>query len=537
MSSRPNSSLAIVLLMLTVCMLPEVNSQDIATTELEPNELVQELDRGRADFATVFTHHFIDDGLPPEFFSARDDSLDNLQQRRDGLVMRVKGKEKWTSTNLTLQFQIVGDFDVEAGFTKLKFDGKDRSSVGIAVSLDDQQMFIPRILRSYELDERQTVRASMTEILNGDRRQGKDSLVDFEAMSGVLRLSRRGETIYYLVAEQETEDFRLVGQRTATAVATIPKGIQLRSLSNGRSSAEVVWTDVRVAAEELLLTPRTGGPKTRSLYVLTFADGTLKKIADPKPGMKNLGSAEWSSDGKTIVCDMSKGSTTTSRVVKMNADGSDFQDLGAGCMPSLSSDGRQIVYSVAGAGITKMNSDGSGVETIEARGWGTQWSPDGQYIAWGSGGNVTILNTKTDEQSQLLTDAQQQDVGHVYWNLGWSHDSKSIAFKCRGQAGTPQLAVADIGSPDGFKVLYTAADIEEDMSWLPDNKTVVFLTTFKGHSRRQFATISREAGAVPQPIPGIPDDWDVLNMDCSPDGKYAVFTGTPPPQPVEWTGK
>lgn len=537
MACRRSCLFTAILLALIFTIQPEARSQDAPAADSETSELVRKLNERRAALSTVFAHDFVRGGLPPEFFSARDAELDNMQQRRDGLVMRVQGRENWTSTNLKLQFQLVGDFDVEAGFTELKFKGTDRSSIGIAVSLDDERKLIPRILRSRETDARQTARVSMTNFMDGDRRLGKDQLETCDAMSGVLRLSRRGDTVYYLVAEQNTAEFRLIGQRTASAQATIPNGVQLRVLSNGSSSVEVVWKDIRVAAEKMLLSPLKGAPKIRSLYVLTLADQTLKKIAQPIPGMRNLGSAEWSSDGKTIVCDMSKGSTQTSRIVKMNADGSEFQDLGPGCMPSLSADGMKLVYSVSGAGITKMNADGSNVETIEASGWGTQWSPDGKYIAWGNRNNVTILNTETGERAQLLTEAQQQDVSHVYWNLGWSHDSKSIAFKSRSQAGQHQLFVADVDTPDGFRLLYTAADIEEDMSWLPDNKTVIFTTTFEGSPRRHFATISREPGAKAQKFPGIPDDWDVLNLDCSPDGKYAVFTGTPPPQPAVWTGK
>ena len=275
----------------------------------------------------------------------------------------------------------------------------------------------------------------------------------------------------------------------------------------------------------------------RSLYVLTLADGELKKIADPQPDMKQVASAEWSSDGKTIVCDMSKGTVATSRIVKMNADGSDFQDIGAGCMPSLSPDGKRILYCVPGSGIMRMNSDGSGVETIDAAGWGCQWSPDGKYIAWGKLNNVTILNTETDEKTQLLTEAQQQQVTYAFWNFGWSHDSKSIAFKLRNPQNKLQLVVADVESKDGFKILYAADDIEEDVTWLPDNKTVLFTTILPEGSRRRFATISRAEGAVAKLFPGIPEDWNVSNIDCSPDGKRAVFTGTPPPVPVEWTKK
>ncbi len=537
MAHRQRALFLATLLTLAAFTLPEANGQEAVKAESDPVELVQALNQRRTELPAVFSHNFVNDGLPPKFFVAGDADLDNMQQRRDGLVLRVQANGTWTSTNLSLQFQLVGDFDVEADFTGLKFKGPEFSGVGIAVAIDDEQKLIPRILRSKEVRERQTVRVSISKIIDGKRDFGDHSQARCEAMSGVLRLSRRGKTIYYLVADKDTADFRLVGQRTATAAPTTSKAIQFRSLSDGSSSSEVVWTDIRVAAERLLQAPPKGVTPIRSLYVLTFADGSLKKIAEPKPGMTQLGSAEWSSDGKTIVCDMSKGSTATSRIIRMKADGSDFEDLGHGCMPSLSPDGKKIVYSVPGRGITTMNSDGSNVETIDAQGWGTQWSPDGKHIAWASGNNITLLNTETDERTQLLTPAQQQMVGHIYWNLGWSHDSKSIAFKSGSPAGQYQLVVADIGAPDGFQVLYTSTNMEEDVSWMADNKSIIFTAKLEDGSRRELATISREKDAVAKRLSAIPEGWIGLNPDCSPDGKYAVFAGAPPPEPTEWTGK
>lgn len=534
------SSLLFLAMLLGFFAQPEARSQDSGMDESKSKNLVKELDAGREKLATVFHHDFVTDGLPLKFFSARNQDFNFLEQRPDGLVMRVYGRQKWTSTNLSLPFQVLGDFDVEASFTQWKGQGDKRTSVGITLAWDDNQNSISRIQRSRNADGQQTVRVSMIKMKDDGSRNGKYNRQECEATSGVLRISRRGDTIYHLVADEDLSEYRLIGQRTIAAESTLLDGIQLQAISDagvGYSFGQVVWKDVRVAADKLLRLPPSETPAIGSLYVLTFADGTLKKIAAPITGMTQFGSAEWSGDGKTIVCDLSTKTTETSRIVRMNADGTGFQDFGPGCMPSLSPDGLQMVFSVPGSGVVKMNTDGSGTETIDASGWGTQWSPNGKYIAWGRRNNVNILNTQTDEITQLLTPVQQLKVSHVYWNLGWSHDSKSIAFKSRGQDGKHQLFVADIDTQNGFQLLHTAGYIEEDVSWLTDNKTVMFTTKSLGRSKRHFATISREPGAEVQIFSDIPEDWDIMNMDCSPDGKYLVFTGTPGQKPVEWKAK
>ena len=83
------------------------------------------------------------------------------------------------------------------------------------------------------------------------------------------------------------------------------------------------------------------------------SDGTgLKTILTPAAlGFTHLVSPEWSPDGSKIALDMSNGSTSTSKIIVLNADGSDVKDLGLGCMPSFSNDGSRIVISQPGQGI------------------------------------------------------------------------------------------------------------------------------------------------------------------------------------------
>jgi Tol biopolymer transport system component len=96
-------------------------------------------------------------------------------------------------------------------------------------------------------------------------------------------------------------------------------------------------------------------------------------------------------------------------------------------MPSFSPSGKQFVFSQPGREIMKMNSDGSKREVIDATDWATQWSPDGKYIAWGMRGDIIVMNVETKERKSILSPEQATQFSSSYWNIGWSHDSRSIA--------------------------------------------------------------------------------------------------------------
>ena len=79
---------------------------------------------------------------------------------------------------------------------------------------------------------------------------------------------------------------------------------------------------------------------------MTNPDGSdLQKIATPEDlGLTQLANPEWSADGRRIVMEMSNGSAATTRMVIVNADGSDLKDLGPGARPTFSVDGSEILF-------------------------------------------------------------------------------------------------------------------------------------------------------------------------------------------------
>ena len=126
-------------------------------------------------------------------------------------------------------------------------------------------------------------------------------------------------------------------------------------------------------------------------------------------------------------------------------------------MPSYSPDGKRIALTASGKGVITMSSEGGDIQTIDASAWGAQWSPDGKSIAYGKAGNIWIWDVATKQSRKLLSGDAVTRYGYIYWNLGWSHDSRAIAFKARRrEAGLKdELVVIEPENPGDFKVSFT----------------------------------------------------------------------------------
>jgi Tol biopolymer transport system component len=312
--------------------------------------------------------------------------------------------------------------------------------------------------------------------------------------------------------------------------------LQVQCSGHGFSSA--VWKSVTLRAERMTWHPDAATPMPLILHVMQADGSGLRTLLTPKAGgFTHLGSPEWSADGRQIALDMSNGSTTTSHVFVINADGSGLRDLGLGCMPSFSGDGKSLVFSQPGEGVVMMNADGSGRRVLEANAWGTQWSPDGKSIVYIQPGNITLFDVGTKRTRPLLVGDAASRYDLIYWNLGWSHDSRSVGFKARRREGKgDELAVVDINAPQSFHVLMTDAKaVAPDCTWSPDNQSLIVPIQISSVQGAQLHRVSRKQPGLPELLPAQPSHLKISGCDWSPDGKQIVFAGQELPKPREWT--
>ncbi|MBW3600417.1 MAG: hypothetical protein KY475_24530 [Planctomycetes bacterium] len=136
----------------------------------------------------------------------------------------------------------------------------------------------------------------------------------------------------------------------------------------------------------------------------------------------------------------------------------------------------------------------------------------------------------------LLTGDNASRYSYIYWNLGWSHDSRWIAFKARNrQTGEDEVAVAGLGRDDQFQVLHTdSGEIHADFTWSTDNRRVLFAMNTPALQASKLFWIDRTAPQAPELLPGQPSNQELFGCAWSPDGRHIVFSGQSIPQPIEW---
>ena len=128
-----------------------------------------------------------------------------------------------------------------------------------------------------------------------------------------------------------------------------------------------------------------------SLYTID-ADGTNRRRIVTNPEFTFFGSPDWSPDGGKIALGFVAADDGRGLRRRPNLRGQrrrrGLEKSGTGAMPSWSPDGKQLVCSEYGnqngpqRGIWIMNADGKSRHLIAPNGWGAQWSPKNNEIAY-----------------------------------------------------------------------------------------------------------------------------------------------------------
>ena len=142
---------------------------------------------------------------------------------------------------------------------------------------------------------------------------------------------------------------------------------------------------------------------------------------------------------------------------------------------------------------------------------------------------------ETKETRELLKGADATRYSSAYWNLGWSHDSKSIAFMGRLSQGADEITVVDIEDPGALQVLVPdASGVSPDFTFTPDNQSVVFSMNNPGHFGAHLYVARRKTAGEFELLKGQPESHKILGCDWSHDGRLIVLASIVEPDPVDW---
>ena len=141
-------------------------------------------------------------------------------------------------------------------------------------------------------------------------------------------------------------------------------------------------------------------------------------------------------------------------------DGSQMSSFAMGTLPGLSPDGTQIVVTQEGRGLSihSMDNFNSAARNLDPEGQSGVWSPDGRFIAWIAKKRIVVYDVKTQQHRFLPPEDQLAPYKAIEKGLGWSRDSKSLAFKAlrtKDEGNAVAIVAMNIDKPDKRDVLYT----------------------------------------------------------------------------------
>lgn len=230
--------------------LPSLSDQELA------GEGTEFLDKSLTSLTASFHHDFVANGMPSERFGLTSGKLDHFDARSDGLRVVRPGGEGYNDSEIAPHLSVEGDFDIIASFDQFDPHPTEGGSSGafLRVVLDSEKSNECLVLRRYLMhrSQPQTIIQStyVTREALGARRD-RFPTETADGVAGRLRLARRGDTVYYLYAENDSPHFRLLATEPATKASISANSVRLVAQTQGEGSTHVVWKSLSIRAEGL----------------------------------------------------------------------------------------------------------------------------------------------------------------------------------------------------------------------------------------------------------------------------------------------
>lgn len=491
--------------------------------------------------AGTFRHDFVEDGLEPRFFKVPPPRSGSIRATSNGVVHLVRSTGKWTQSHFSPSFRAGGDFDISAVFDEMTVTDENHNGCELSVgTVGGYHVDLAR--RQLNSDQERIVVRWREPVGNGEFRLSYNNLTT-EATAGTFRIARRGDRIVALFAENDSDEYRVAGEREIEGLREQDAEVQLRGIADRSGTAVVTWKSLAISADRLWHLPDNPSKPQGLLFVMNADGSNLRQITQPIPNIDTQGSPDWSPDGRLIAFDAWTGRAETSQIFLVKDDGEDLRSLGFGTMPTFSPNGQRMAFTWSGHGMATMNRQGQDRKVVSDEGWGAQWSPNGKWIAYESRSrvsnrycaNITIIDIESKQKRLLLQGEQASRYRQIYWNMEWSPDSKRICFKGNLVDGDSEMSVTSVeGSSVEFHTV-TDANVQTDFSWHPDGDRILISLPAPGPARYQLYNCEWRTGRISH-LAGQPEDQENVSAVWSPDGQRIAFIGRPEPRPVLWEG-
>ncbi|MEM6980117.1 MAG: DUF1583 domain-containing protein, partial [Planctomycetota bacterium] len=194
-----------------------------------------------------------------QFAVVEGDPINDVDATDDGLQVTRIGRSGYQAAMIGRSMQVSGDFDVTIGFDQLQREtakGKIASvRLIIQASNDRQDSALIQLIDDREGER--MVQCMIRQIIEGKERRHYFGSQPMEADAARLRLSRRDGQVYYLVAEHDSDQFRIIGKQDFSNAdlkdASVQFGVQVQD-AGSRASTRLKSFDVRadkITVEEI----------------------------------------------------------------------------------------------------------------------------------------------------------------------------------------------------------------------------------------------------------------------------------------------
>ncbi len=264
--------------------LPPVEQQELA----DPQQL--EMEAALAKLPQTLEHDFTN-GLPAKQFTVFGTGWEkHVSVDADGVHVTRPGADNDAYHDYMIVPQCVchGDFDITARFEDFQPDFKPGGigSCSIRIVLDDENATWFTWFRRTNPEKNSD--KDVVEVMMVHTREGRSS-TEFrnggsaESDAGVLRVARRGETMYFMLAEHDSPFFRVLAELPCSRAPTLAAGIRLLTSAHGPGETNVTWKNIRIRAEQI-----------SGLAVDESDDYTIAELDEQRSQMQSLRDLDFS---------------------------------------------------------------------------------------------------------------------------------------------------------------------------------------------------------------------------------------------------
>lgn len=265
--------------------------------------------------------------------------------------------------------------------------------------------------------------------------------------------------------------------------------------------------------------------KTPDEFFVLNEDGTGWRSLFRFEGHSACGSPSVSPDGKWLAFDAwPLNQQGGSAIYVKNLAGGGPRQISSGMMPNWSPDGRKLVCSrnSPGYGAWIMDIDDDDHEHL-GPGWGAQVSPDGRSVALTDGAALKIYDVES-RQLRTLLEANAHPWRQIYWNSGWSPDSRRLCVKGMTKDELQEVAVVTVDQdPPKLKIHHSGkTTVNADFAWHPAGNRVVFAMVCPERSHVQLYEFDPDKDAAPTLVKGQDAKRNNNDVCWTPDGKRLI---------------